>query len=198
MIVKNAGTIEKILLPPDFVAGKEEFGGRGMNWEKKFHPQNDQTVSIALYYRGMPVPSHYGEAFRGLTKRPPAVYFDEQGNNENQPDVVISLGDALGNAGNNQLTNNRSGISGPRFHIQLLKTMSIVGKPVVYVVGLFHSFDMVVSNYYAGIFVDATPSDERCRLEEIFIQAPTVELFEKYKDPFERAIATIQWASEEK
>lgn len=198
MIVKNAGSIDKILLPPNFIAGSEEYGGKAMNWEKKFHPVNEPGVTIALYYRGMPCPQVYGDAFRQITKQPPAVYFDEQLNEANRVDAVVRLGQALGNAGNNQLSNTATGLGGPRFHIQSLKTMLLVGKPVVFVTGLFHSFDMVVSNYYAGYFVDATPSDDRCRLEEIFLQAESIELFEKFREPFERAIATIQWSSTEK
>ena len=107
---------------------------------------------------------------------------------------IRSLESALGNAGNNQITNSSSGVSGPRFYLEKIHVIDLSSKPVMAVQGYFHGFDGQVHNHYMGIFFDATPDDrDYCQIEEIVFQAPTWELFGKYFPQFQKTLNSIRW-----
>lgn len=197
----DLGTIKSINLPDSFTKGEVLFGGMGQNWRKTFHPREKkdaQDVAITSMFRGSPTLDSDGKAFRTLLRQPPVLIFsaDSKAKNEIHPQakkIVNALADAIGHAGNNQLTNPETGLGGPRFYLQRMETLELNKKRVLAVYGVFHDSEMKPQNYFVGLFVDAKPDKKECFVEELIFEAETRELYEKYHDSFEKSLTTIQW-----
>ncbi len=197
----DLGTIKSINLPDSFAKGEVLFGGMGQNWRKTFHPREKkdaQDVAITSMFRGSPTLESDAITFRTLLRQPPGVIFsaDENAESKMHPQakhIVNALADALGNAGNNQLTNAETGFGGPRFYLQRMETLELNKKKVLAVYGVFHNSEMKPQNYYVGLFVDSRPDKKECVVEELVFEAQTRELYEKYRGSFEKSLTTIQW-----
>ncbi len=197
----DLGTIKSINLPDSFAKGEVLFGGMGQNWRKTFHPREKkdaQDVAITSMFRGCPTSEPDGITFRTLLRQPAGVIFsaDRNAKIEMHPqakNIINALTDALGNAGNNQLTNSETGFGGPRFYLQRMETLELNKKKVLAVYGVFHNSQMKPQNYYVGLFVDARPDKKECVVEELIFEAQTSELYEKYRGSFEKSLSTIEW-----
>jgi hypothetical protein len=197
----DLGTIKSINLPDSFAKGEVLYGGMGQNWRKTFHPRekkDTKDVAITSMFRGSPTLESDGITFRTLLRQPPGVIFsaDENAESKMQPQakqIVNALADALGNAGNNQLTNTETGFGGPRFYLQRMETLELNKRKVLAVYGVFHNSEMKAQNYYVGLFVDSKPDTKECVVEELVFEAQTRELYEKYRVSFEKSLTTIQW-----
>lgn len=194
MNTEKLGVIKTMRLPDDFARGEERTGGMGQNWRKIFHPKNNPEVSITSLYRGSAAFAPSGKAFRILLAESPTVVYSTDDSNHMQAKTIItSLTDALGNAGDNQLTNSDQGERGPLFFLQRLETLALNGKTALAVYGIFHDSQKTPHNYYIGIFLDADPKAKDCRIEEIIFEAQSRELYDQYHKQFEDSLKTIQW-----
>lgn len=196
MLTVTEGAIAKIDFPPDFELNNEFYGGMGLNWLRKYSPKNGEDVSMTLYYRGAPELAKYAETFRKLLKTPAVIFDDKNGpSDESAKEAVIQMQSCLGNAGNNQITNQREGLEGPRFFLEKIQTIQLCGRPVMAVQGYFYGPDGETDNQYMGVFFDATPTDpQTCRIEEVIFEAGNWDTFEKYFPQFQSALNTIRWS----
>lgn len=196
------GVIKSIKLPDSFARGETLHGGMGQNWRRSFHPRekrDSSQVSITSLFRGSPTECREASSFRKVLAQPPGLIFCSAEDSQHlcHPEahaLIKEMAEALGNAGNNQLTNFEKGVGGPRFRLQRMEVLEISGRKVLAVYGVFHNSNMEPQAYYCGLFVDAAPGKEDCAIEELVFEAQTKELYEKYRLGFEKAISTIQWA----
>lgn len=194
MDTEKLGVIKTMHLPDNFVKGEERAGGMGNNWRKIFHPANSTDVSITSLYRGSAAFAPSGRTFRTLLAQPSAlIYSTENGGLAQAETIITSLAPALGNAGDNQLTNAETDEQGPLFYLQRMETVELNHRRVLAVYGIFHNSEKVPHNYYVGIFIDANPKAKECRIEEIIFEAQSRELYDQYHTQFEDSIKTIQW-----
>ena len=190
------GSVSDMQLPADFEFGQDLTGGIALNWLKSYHAVANRDVQISLFYRGTASPADSIVGFRKLLKTQGVVFDNANGDADSKTAQTIeSLNAALGNAGNNQITNKAVGVTGPRFFLEKIHVILLNAKPVMAVQGYFHSYDGTIDNYYMGIFFDGSPEDEKyCRIEEVVFQAPSWALFEKYFPSFQKTLNTITWS----
>lgn len=201
MRVYEVGSIKSINLPDSFARGDFLHGGMGNNWKKSFYPRDKRDhdeVAITSMFRGTATLDPDARNFRKLLDEPARVVYSKQIEENSKSaqaaiSIVNSMAEALGNAGNNQLTNCEMGIGGPRFNLQKMETLMLNDKKVLAVSGFFHNSEMKVQTYYLGLFVDARPNNQECIIEEIAFEATTEELYEKYRNSFEKSLHTIEW-----
>jgi hypothetical protein len=190
------GAVKDMQLPADFEFEQDLLGGMGLNWLKTYHAVQNNDVQISLFYRGTPNTAASVEGFRYLLKIEGVIFDVENGEpDEKTLKRIESIETALGNAGNNQITNTATGIAGPRFFLEKIQIITLSGKPIMAVQGYFHGYDGELHNHYFGVFFDATPQDtEYCQIEEVVFQAPSWDLFEKYFAQFQKTLNSIRWS----
>lgn len=206
MLLKQAGAIKEMLLPPDFAEGEKQFGGTGLNWSLTYQPKqfsNDTKFArIISYYRGLPVSQRETTAFRTTLLTAPKVIWQEPSDTGAVRMTLQELGDALGPAADNQLTNTLDGLQAPRFLIQSIETKLLVRKPVIAIKGLFHfhelkKLDEILghpqTSHYYGLLYDATPDQEQAQIQELMLSTSTKDLYDRYFPAFERSLLTIRW-----
>jgi hypothetical protein len=207
MLLKKIGVINDILLPPDFVEGEKIFGGMGDNWTLQYHPRlhSENDLHIAFHYRGSPPLKSAGEAFRVLLSQSPKVLLDENTDKSAfRPvaNILKNIGDALGQASDNQLTNHyQTALNAPLFHLLKLEVTQIMRRKVLAITGIFHRGGVrpedfgadIGTSYFYGLLYDAAPGNQPCRVEELLLSARTPELFEQYMVSFERMLPTVRW-----
>lgn len=195
MNTEKLGVIRTMHLPDDFVKGEERAGGMGNNWRKTFHPKDKSDVSITSLYRGSAAFAPSGRAFRALLAQPSALIYSPDNNSHPQAKTIISsIAPALGNVGDNQITNLETNERSPEFYLQRLETLELNQRRVLVIYGIFHDINKKPHNYYIGVFIDAEPKAKECRIEEVIFEAQTRELYEQYHGLFEDSIKTIEWA----
>jgi hypothetical protein len=189
------GAVQDMQLPADFEFGQDLLGGMGLNWLKSYQAVENKDVQISLFYRGTPNTAESVAGFRFLLSMQGVLFDVDKGDPDEQTRKrICSLETALGNAGNNQITNKASGISGPRFFLEKIHVINLNSKSVMAIQGYFHGYDGEVHNHYMGVFFDATPDDKTyCQIEEVVFQAPTWELFERYFPQFQKTLNSIRW-----
>ncbi len=201
MRIHQVGSIKSINIPDSFARGESQHGGMGRNWSTSFHPRDkrdQEEVTITTMFRGSPTLDPDARNFRKVLEKPAGIIYARQNvENEKSEQMAIStinsMVEVLGNAGNNQLTNSETGLSGPRFHLQKMETMDLNKKKVLAVYGVFHNSEMKAHTYYMGLFVDAKPDAEECIVEELAFEASSQELYDKYRNSFEKSLSTIEW-----
>lgn len=206
MLLKQAGAIKEMLLPPDFAEGEKQFGGMGLNWSLTYQPKqyssDTRFARIISYYRGLPISQPETTAFRTTLLTAPKTIWQEPGDTGAVRMTLQELGDALGPAADNQLTNQRDGLQAPRFLIQSFETRLLVRKPVIAIKGLFHFHELKTedeiighpqTSHFYGVLYDATPQHDQAQIEELMLQTTTIDLFDRYLPAFERALQTIRW-----
>ena len=193
MLTLQEGAIAKIDLPPGFVLMEETRGGMAMNWLRRYS-KNGNDISISLFYRGAPELAQFASDFRSLLETETVVFDGQNGpSDEVAAGHVKNMRSVLGNAGNNQITN-QDKENGPHFFLEKIQTIKLNGRPVLSVQGYFYGGDGEIDNYYMGIFFDATPGDATaCKVEEIIFEAKSWELFEKNFGAFQASLNSIRW-----
>lgn len=194
MLVKQLGAIEKILLPPDFALGAEEFGSRGDNWARTYYPGEDRDVEIVFLYRGRASSEKETALLRSFLQE----NLDTTGGAQAESakgieEQAVELEWILDNIGDNQFTRKTSGLSGPGFYLQELYKAQVSLRTILHASGYFHNNDGQPTTYYHGIFFDGAPLEKKAQIEEVFLQSTVKEIFERNLPPFERCLATIQW-----
>lgn len=209
MLLKKIGVIKEMLLPPEFVQGEQEFGGKGNNWRLSYHPRKfkdtDSGAQIILYYRGKPPYKTAGDAFRVLLTQSPGTLFEQSKDTNTRPiaSILKNLSEALGPAADNQLLNHEPpGLSGPLFFMQKIAVAVVNKRKLLALTGVFHGTSVPfeefeghpTTSYYHGLLFDSAPGNQPCSIEEIVLQAPTQALLEQYLPSFEKAVASIRWS----
>ena len=208
MLLKKIGVIKELLLPPEFVQGEQEFGGKGNNWRMSYHPRKfkdtDTGAQIILYFRGKPPYKTAGDAFRVFLAQAPKVLFDISKDKNTKPitSILKNLGEALGPAANNQLLNREEpGLQGPLFLLQKVAVILVNKRKVMALTGIYHASSVppdaieghAMTSYYHGLLFDSALGSQPCCIEELVMQAPTEALLEQYMPSFEKAVASIRW-----
>jgi hypothetical protein len=208
MLLKKIGVIKDLLLPPEFVQGEQEFGGKGNNWRMSYHPrkfkETDSGAQIILYYRGKPPYKTAGDAFRVLLTQSASTLFEHSKDKNTKPiaSILKNLGEALGPAADNQLLNHEPpGLNGPLFFMQKMAVSTVNKRKVLVLSGIYHGTSVAESDfeaspltsYYHGLLFDSAPGNQPCNIEEIVMQAPTQALLEQYMPSFDKAVASIRW-----
>lgn len=194
MLTLDKGAVKKLKLPESFILGEEEYGGKGLNWRRQYVSRLGSGVEITSYYRGRPAAKVDSDAFRAVMSKPPHEIFLEGQTTEEQAEPILQeVWGALGNAGNNQITNKSEGLGGPRFHMVSCSTIDMNGRRVMVATGWFHGPDGAVHNHYCGIFFDASPNEEACRIEELIFQADSQQVYDSYLPSFREALFTMEW-----
>lgn len=204
MLVKQLGAIEKILLPPDYALGAEEFGSRGDNWARTYYPGAARDVEIVFLYRGRASTEKETALLRSFLQEqdtskdtPKGILSDTTGGDslkaQQLEEQAIELEWILDVIGDNQFTRKTSGLTGPGFFLSGLYRALVSSRPILHAFGYFHNNDGQPANYYHGIFFDGTPLNKRAQIEEVFLQSTVKQTFDAHLAPFERCLATIQW-----
>lgn len=196
MLVKQLGAIEKILLPPDYALGAEEFGSRGDNWARTYYPGANRDVEIVFLYRGRASSEKETALLRSFLQEQEASNDTANGDSTNAQKLeqqAIELEWILDVIGDNQFTRKTSGLTGPGFFLSGLYRAQVGSRPILHAFGYFHNNDGQPTNYYHGIFFDGTPLNKKAQIEEVFLQSTVKQTFEAHLAPFERCLATIQW-----
>lgn len=194
MLTVQKGAIKKFTLPDGFVLGEEEYGGMGYNWRRRYVPGANNEVAIISYYRGSEEPASDGEVFRHLLSKPPHLIYRE-GETDRQAalSTLYNLAPIIGGAGNNNLVNQRTGLSGPRFHLEIMRTLKLGGRTVLEVAGWFHGASGELHNYYDGILFDGDSASAGVAVEELLFEAQTKQLFDRYWPAFLESLKSIEW-----
>lgn len=192
MQVRTTGIIKSMDLPTGFVLAHQEAGTRGANWLRKYGPAGDKSVEICDVYRGYPQVPIDNERLRELLAKAPLVVFDKA-TDVCDTDSIKQMSLALGNVGDNQLTNRLSGLSGPMFELEKLVADFVGGRSVIRVEGWFHDAGFKPDKFFSGIFFDATPEDENARVEELFLQCESLNQQLQYRPAFDQLLASIKW-----
>jgi hypothetical protein len=81
------------------------------------------------------------------------------------------------------------------FHLEKLETVTLNDRRVLHAQGYFQDESLKPIRYFDGIYFDATPQSAEMRVYEVFLQAPTVELFLEHVPAFSRSLFSITWKS---
>lgn len=195
MTVENSDTFKFVRMPDGFRFEGEEYGGRGENWLKTYTSAAlADRVKLCQRFSGYPLSEVDSESFRGALERNPQTIFEKS----KPVETTIPLRQlcyALGNVGDNQVTNSTEAPYGPTFELEKLSVEEVAGRRVIRAWGWFHGADMVPDHYFCGIFVDAHPDSEECCVEELYMEAYSEELYKQCLPVFEEMIETMTWPS---
>ncbi len=194
MTVENSDTFKFVQMPKGFRFESEDYGGRGNNWLRTYtKPDTGDMVKLCQRFSGYPLSEIDSESFREVLKQKPHIIYEKSAANDQAP----SLRDicyALGNVGDNQMTNSTPAPYGPTFELEKMAVEEVAGRNVIRVCGWFHGVDMVPQHYFCGMFVDAEPDSEECRVEELYMEAYSEELYMSHLPLFDEMIQKMTWA----
>lgn len=197
MEITNYRYIKHMLLPADWQESTSEEGGIGQRSLRIFSPPDAPEVRMEIFYRGLPLNEKESQAFRHVLSGGPRLLFER---NASRPpttqdvNLLNELSEVLGNAGNNQVVNNRTDHLGPSFVIERIDTLNWQGKSVLALRGWFRNPDKDVRVYdYCGFFIDGNPSDPQCQVEEIFLEVANEELQLRYLPVFKECLNSLTW-----
>jgi hypothetical protein len=194
VVVETIGSFKSIEMPKGFRFEGEEIGGRGENWLRVYRADSTDRVKISVRFSGFPLAPMDTQSFRQVLKLEPQTIFEKGGQN-NQLENVQSVAFALGNTGDNQVCNMEKGPYGPVFELEKMKVDVVNGRKVVKIRGWFHGADMVPQHYFSGIFADGSPRSEECRVEELYLEAYTEDLYKEYLPVFEGVVDSLSWSN---
>lgn len=191
-VIVSEGCMKAVKIPSGFQAKDQARGQIALNWQTRFQASHRPEVTLTLYYRGQPINETASKAFRDALAGGAKVLFAEH-DNICELDTISSLSEAMGNAGDNQLVNVETGFRGPCCQLEKAEVQNLNRRNVLAVGGRFHDENGVLTKVYRGIFIDANPIESRCKVEEVFLHAPTDKLFAQYLPLFRQTIESIEW-----
>jgi hypothetical protein len=97
----------------------------------------------------------------------------------------------LGNAGQNQLT--AAGSEWELFSLERMSVFELSGRQALRIFGFFRDEVGQPINYYESVNIDGTPLEDHCRIFQVYLQAPTKELFDDFKPEFGRTLNSIEF-----
>ena len=194
--IENYDCIKSLQLPPGWTENKLG-GGFAPRTMRAFSPPDNPRVKIVLLNRGLPVSEDAGKTFRKILQLSPKLIFDRNSANKLMPtevQLICDLEEILGNAGDNQIVNPDTGISGPPFILDRLEVLVCNDRPALAVRGWFcNPGNGQRLNAFYGLFVDVNARDDACGVEQIFLEAPEETLYLQYLPAFEQCLHSIEW-----
>jgi hypothetical protein len=189
--IKNFGEVQTLVSPPGWVWRRDQERDMSGRASEYFQPPSSDVVVINAFYRGVPVNDQSASALAELLKAKSA---------DSDPvplsaDEIRSMSYVFGrnNVGDNQYTNDAP--VGQKdfavFHLKSAHTVSLNGRAVLRVVGSFQDENGVSINEYNGFFVPAKSDPNR--IEELFFQAPTKDLYVEFLPAFEGCLESLKW-----
>ncbi len=191
----SRGIIKEVTLPENFQLRTEQAGGIGNSWLLSCKSRRYENVEFALFYRGTPCSADGVISFRNLLTEP-KILFNSTDTTDGDSGLIHNLSRVLGNASNNQITNQNTGNQGPKFFLECLEVIELNQKNVLSTTGYFHGPEGEVDYHYKGVFIDASPDDpKKCQIEEVLFQAPDMVLFRKLLPDFLKFLGSIIWSA---
>lgn len=189
--IRNFASFERIILPHGWEQ-KRPPTGRGDGFVRAFSPHYDDKIEIAIFFDGQTLRDETKQVFRtALNSIPRTIYDIEQRIGVVNEDVLAAqLCDAMGNAGQNQLT--AAGMDWRVFHLESLSIVPVARTTAIHFTGYFHNEQGEPVSYYESFLFDGTPDDTDCRVHEVFFRAPTQQLFAAHKSDFDATMRSIQ------
>ncbi len=192
----SIGAIRTITIPETFVVSKERYADFASSWMICYSPVGEENVEIGLVYRGKPVYIDDAVLFRSIVNKSDQKLFESDSSGqdfEKDKSLLKSMTFILGKMGNNQLTNTEKGVFGPEFYLERLETILLNGRRALSIKGHFQGPDLSIHNYYYGLLYERKRSSEKCDIEEVFFQAHSQELYDKYFFDFAATLKSIIW-----
>lgn len=186
-------------LPSDWLEARSNPNMVGAAQTRVFSPSNGADVRIEIFSPTIPLNEKVSVAFRDVLKAAPSLIFERRDGQSPTPSakkVLDQLQEVLGNAGNNQIINVRTDYLGASFIMERIDSLAWNGVNVLAVRGWFRDPEEDLRlNDFCGIFVDSNPLQSECRVQEIFLEAPSEEVFLRYLPTFKESLDTIRWQS---
>lgn len=190
------GAIQYVCLPENFPLCEDTVGKVAHSYLRRYEPNQHKGTEIAFFYRGNELTESDSSVLRQyLTQTDQTLIEINESQEPSQKDVEImnKFYFIIGTPGNNQISNKEKGNRGPRFHLEKLETITVSGKRCLAVTGWYHGPSNEVHNYFYGVYIDTKRSQKQCRLEEVYLHAPTSALFNYYLPDFQETLKTIIW-----
>jgi hypothetical protein len=205
--IKNYRSIKKMELPDGWEERTIAPGGMVTRIGRVFTPADNRlaanenidtsdSVTIEFFFRGFPLDEQESRVFRDILVAPKMIFEEKQAVVPNRAEIesLTKLMEVLGNCGNNQLVNEQTGFRGPAFILHRMEVLPISGKNVMAVRGFFQDPEINKrANDFCGIFIDGSPNDKECQVDEIFLQSSQQELYLQYLPVFKNCLSTIEW-----
>ncbi|MDX2108503.1 MAG: hypothetical protein SFY67_19065 [Candidatus Melainabacteria bacterium] len=190
------GAIQNVTLPEGFSLCEDTVGKVARSHLRRYESTKYKSVEIAFFYRGNELSSTDTNTLRQYLSQPNQVLIEIEETEKPTPKDVEIMQEfyyIIGTPGNNQISNSEKGIRGPRFHLASLETLMVSGKRCLAVNGWYHGPKEEVHNYFYGVYFDSKRSQKLCKLEEVYLHAPTSALFDYYLPDFQETLKTIVW-----
>lgn len=174
---------------------EESYGGKGLKWLIGYSPTIKKDVQIGYYYRGVALDAISTSTFRRLLNDAPKLIFFHKSTErytESEKKLLLELSDILDNASDNQVSNEDKSFV-PRFYLESLETLKLNSQPMFLIKGYFLTMDRKPSTYLYTLLFDRDPKTEYCHVEELFFQANSKELYDKYFPGFKKSLETIEF-----
>lgn len=173
---------------------EESYGGKGLKWLISYSPTIKKDVQIGYYYRGVALDAISTSTFRRLLNNAPGIIFLKSTDTytEREKKLLSELSDILDNASDNQVLNEDKSFV-PRFYLESLETLRLNAQPMFLIKGYYLTMDRKPSTYLYTLLFDRNPKTEFCHVEEIFFQANSKELYDKYFTGFKKSLETIEF-----
>ncbi len=189
------GAIKNFELPKHFFKVEETHGGRGSRWQIIYGASIRKDVQIGFFYRGVSLDPIDTSIFRRLLGNVPNLIFFHKSNgvySVREKKLLQELKDILDNAGDNQVINLDSNFV-PQFYLESLETVRIKERPMLLIKGYYLSLERKPTNYLYALLFDRDSQSPHCFAEEIFFQASTKELYNKYFLEFKKSLESIEF-----
>lgn len=195
----TTGCITSLRVPEAFTVHDEEFGGYGgTNWSHKYRIWGKKYPEISSRYSGFPVPAYSAAAFRELLAKGPHIVFDTAQADycqDEHKEVVSQVSPALGNSGDNQISNTNEGYDAALFKLERMEVVHLNARPVLQIRGHFHTLEMEPRVFLNCYFIDADPKAKDCRVEELYMQAFPEDILKEHQADFQHVLDSINWSN---
>ncbi|MBX9688897.1 MAG: hypothetical protein K2X27_19470 [Candidatus Obscuribacterales bacterium] len=195
--LSSTGVIKSMRLPESYTGHSKSIGGNGgEDWIYSHYPGKERYPEISVRYSGFPFFGNTADGFRNLLKLEPQVIFDASSprhSREQNQNLVREASLPLGNSGNNQIFNTKSGNEAPIFFLEKMEVQNISQKNVLRVQGYFHGPDKAPQVFLDCVFIDADPKSEEVRIEELYLETDNKGLFDAEQANFEQVLKSIDW-----
>lgn len=189
--IKNFGEVQYLQSPPGWRVKQQDAGEMNPRACWYFYPIEVDAVTINVFFRGTPINQTSAAVLKKIlhentaAKSPVGLSVEE----------IVELSQVFGRntVGDNQYTNEaaKGTYDYHVFHMASAQVASLQGRPVLKVRGTFQDEHGSPTSEYCGyLFPSLT---DNSRVEEIFLQAPSKELFDRYFSAFEDSLHTLQW-----